>query len=795
MKTKFKLLSLVLALCCAVAIIPTVAMATEVEGVWTDYAASAFAGGSGTEEDPYQIATAEQLALLASDINSGVKNLDHSGEYFVITSDIDLSAHRWIPIGDGTTDGSHHGFYGRFEGSGKTITGLYVDESDNQFAAGLFGNFSGEYIKNLNIKDAYVTTETERGEIDGAGILVGNAAPLYGASILIENCSVTGKVESASAYTGGLVGSNSYGTYNNCTADVTVDGAGYAGGFVGHDFLGNFNGCVSRGKVSGFNSVGGFAGALDYGSKIEKCASYASVEGSNWHVGGFVGYAGYKSGSDDTTISKISNCVAFGDVENALVYSDMRTGGFVGTNDGCVITACHAAGKVSTPAGSGEAGGFMGIDIDGTTAGCSFDHEKNEALKGIASYITEGTNDVDAETSAGVAANICVDYYGGHNYGAYRLDDENALMHARTCLRCSYVEKEEHNRLPSCGDQVCSICNLTWNAPHVWEPDNATANNDATCYKNGTKTVPCKYCDETDTVENSDDPKKDAHLFENYVYNNDATCNANGTETAKCKWYDGVNCTAEDTREVADSKLPHSFSNNWSADANGHWHECTNDDCTANDGVVPHSASDDGDCTTAVVCDVCGYVLVSASEGHTLKYTSNGDGTHTVTCTTEGCTYSMQENCSGGDATCTAKAKCDSCLGEYGEINKDNHVNSGHVDAQPATKTAEGNIEYWYCSDCGKYFANDDLTEEISKEDTIIERLPSGDDGKGSDGGKGDTKPAGGDTKDTKSNEESKSDNPKTGERYNPVIWIVIIAICAGAGADIVLRRKKVSEK
>ena len=437
----------------------------------------------------------------------------------------------------------------------------------------------------------------------------------------------------------------------------------------------------------------------------------------------------------------------------------------------------------------------MGIDIDGTTAGCSFDHEKNEALKGIASYITEGTNDVDAETSAGVAANICVDYYGGHNYGAYRLDDENALMHARTCLRCSYVEKEEHNRLPSCGDQVCSICNLTWNAPHVWESDNATANNDATCYKNGTKTVPCKYCDETDTVENSDDPKKDAHLFENYVYNNDATCNANGTETAKCKWYDGVNCTAEDTREVADSKLPHSFSNNWSADANWHWHECTNDDCTANDGVVPHSATDDGDCTTAVVCDVCGYVLVSASEGHTLKYTPNGDGTHTVTCTTEGCTYSMQENCSGGEATCTAKAKCDSCLGEYGEINKDNHVNSGHVDAQPATKTAEGNIEYWYCSDCGKYFANDDLTEEISKEDTIIERLPSGDDGKGSDGGKGDTKPAGGDTKDTKSNEESKSDNPKTGERYNPVIWIVIIAICAGAGADIVLRRKKVSEK
>lgn len=68
---------------------------------WSDNAATAFAGGSGTEADPYQIETAEQLAKLAKDVNSGVVGQTHSGEYFKLTKDIDLSAHRWIPIGSG----------------------------------------------------------------------------------------------------------------------------------------------------------------------------------------------------------------------------------------------------------------------------------------------------------------------------------------------------------------------------------------------------------------------------------------------------------------------------------------------------------------------------------------------------------------------------------------------------------------------------------------------------------------------------------------------------------------------
>lgn len=72
MKIKLKLIGILLVLCMVGTILTTGSFAEEVNGVWTDYAASAFDGGSGTKDDPYKIATAEQLALLASDVNSGI---------------------------------------------------------------------------------------------------------------------------------------------------------------------------------------------------------------------------------------------------------------------------------------------------------------------------------------------------------------------------------------------------------------------------------------------------------------------------------------------------------------------------------------------------------------------------------------------------------------------------------------------------------------------------------------------------------------------------------------------------
>ena len=98
-------------------------------------------------------------------------------------------------------------------------------------------------------------------------------------------------------------------------------------------------------------------------------------------------------------------------------------------------------------------------------------------------------------------------------------------------------------------------------------------------------------------------------------------------------------------------------------------------------------------------------MTVTVNDGHTFsEWTSNGDGTHTRKCTVDGCTGSETKDCSGGTATCKDKAKCAVCGKAYGKLDAKNHANLKHVPAKAATRTAEGNIEYWYCSGCKKYY-------------------------------------------------------------------------------------------
>ena len=377
---------------------------------WSDNAATAFAGGSGTEADPYQIETPEQLAKLAADINTGIPELDHSKEYFKLTKDIDLSAHRWIPIGSGSANRSFHAFSGYFDGNDKTITGLRVDESDDHFSAGLFGNVTGYEIKNLKIKDAYVKTESGDGT-ENAGILIGSATQGYGMTTSVKDCSVSGIVESGSARTGGLAGYNSYGTYENCTADVKVKGAGKAGGFVGEDFSGIYKNCTAEGDVSGKWSVGGFAGVLFWESKADHCAAQGKVTASNWNAGGFAGYV-----EEGVTIS---NCVAAGDVESTVDGWDPKVGGFAGTVDGHskanTVSNSHAAGKVTSASKDIKAGGFAGALVETNNfASCSFDVEKNADLKAEGGTAAAEIEGVEAASTQKVKANVCRDYYGKH---------------------------------------------------------------------------------------------------------------------------------------------------------------------------------------------------------------------------------------------------------------------------------------------------------------------------------------------------------------------------------------------
>lgn len=420
---KKRTLSLLLSMIVCIAMVPVAVFATgegstavtpaaEPAGVWSDYAATDFAGGTGNVDDPYQIATAGQLAKLAADINSGKgdKEYTHSGEYFILTENIDLSAHRWVPIGYYVINEGHQ-FSAYFNGNNKKITGLYVKEERDDYSAGLFGAVGGITIENVIIENGYVEANGQ------AGILVGNATQAYGCNKQFINCTVSGTVKNSSStedgrQSGGLVGYNSYGSYENCTADVTVIGGGKTGGFAGEDFAGTYKNCIAKGKVSGAWSVGGFAGVLFSGTTVEKCASYGNVEAKDWNVGGFAGYI-------EENV-KVNNCVSFGNVTSAVVGWAPKIGGFAGTvNNNSKITNSHAAGVLTKAHETIDARGFAGVNDASTYENCSFDVEKNTGIKAVGTADNNGSEGTDVGGVTGgstqiVRSNICKDYENKH---------------------------------------------------------------------------------------------------------------------------------------------------------------------------------------------------------------------------------------------------------------------------------------------------------------------------------------------------------------------------------------------
>ena len=165
-------------------------------------------------------------------------------------------------------------------------------------------------------------------------------------------------------------------------------------------------------------------------------------------------------------------------------------------------------------------------------------------------------------------------------------------------------------------------------------------------------------------------------------------------------------------------------------------------------------------------------MTVTVNDGHTYgEWASNGDGTHTRKCTVDGCTGSETKDCSGGKATCRDKAKCEVCGAEYGKLDAKNHADLKHVPAKAATWAAEGNIEYWYCEGCGRYFSDRDGTKEIRRADTVTAKRKSG-------------------SAAAKPEDELKS--PGTGDTGSLALWIALLLVSGGAaiGTTVVSRKK-----
>ena len=156
-------------------------------------------------------------------------------------------------------------------------------------------------------------------------------------------------------------------------------------------------------------------------------------------------------------------------------------------------------------------------------------------------------------------------------------------------------------------------------------------------------------------------------------------------------------------------------------------------------------------------------MTVTVNGGHTFgEWTSNGDGTHSRECTVDGCKGVETMACSGGKATCAEKAVCEYCGKAYGKLDSNNHTDLKHIDAKAATKTAEGNIEYWYCGGCDKYYSDKDGINEIKKADTVTAKLPG--------------------------NPKS----PRTGNASDLALWISLLLVSGGVtGVTAGLRKKK----
>ena len=118
----------------------------------------------------------------------------------------------------------------------------------------------------------------------------------------------------------------------------------------------------------------------------------------------------------------------------------------------------------------------------------------------------------------------------------------------------------------------------------------------------------------------------------------------------------------------------------------------------------------------------------------------------------------MITNHAGGKETCRDKAVCEDCGKSYGELDPNNHTDLKHFPAKAATEDAEGNVEYWHCDDCNKYYSDKDGTKEIKKADTVTAKLPK---------------------------------SPQTGDTSNLALWITLLFISGSVFTVLTVKRKK----
>ena len=338
-------------------------------------------------------------------------------------------------------------------------------------------------------------------------------------------------------------------------------------------------------------------------------------------------------------------------------------------------------------------------------------------------------------------------------------------------------------------------------------------------YDNDNHWMKCSRCDE---IEN-----KSSHTWDSGTVTTAPTCTKGGKKTYTC-----TVCHATKTESI--NATGHNWKSDWTSDATHHWHECANENCDVTDntgkkGYAEHSGGT-ATCTEKAVCTHCGQ---SYGETNPVNHTGTEQWTQTTTthekkwncCNTVSvpnenhewadgvcsecgyvclhedtdknhicdicgktisdhkdadnnhlCDYCGEKisNHTGGKATCIAKAVCEICKESYGSLDPNNHTDLKHIDAKAATAAEEGNIEYWYCSGCKKYYKDAKATQEITEAQIVTAKLPS-------DNNDSNNKPG-----------NNATTSPQTGDNSNLALWIALLFISGGAvTATTVYGRKK----
>ena len=327
----------------------------------------------------------------------------------------------------------------------------------------------------------------------------------------------------------------------------------------------------------------------------------------------------------------------------------------------------------------------------------------------------DGEQKIVVTDKAGNTAEMTVTVNDGHTFGEWTSNGDGT--HTRQCTADGCTEGiETGNCVDEDKNHICDICgNIISN--------HEDANQDHVCdlcgkvisnHEDANKDHVCDYCKKV--ISNHEDADKD-HI-----------CDLCGKTIS--------NHDDADNNHICDY-CGKTISNHEDADKD---HVCE---------LCGKTISNHEDANKDHVCDYCGKVFSNhedADKDHVCDYCGKVITNHI-----------------GGKETCRDKAVCEVCGKSYGKLDPKNHTDLKHFPAKAATEDADGNIEYWYCSGCNKYYSDKDGTKEIKKADTVTAKLK----------------------------DDSKS--PQTGDTSNLALWIALLFVSGGAaiGTTVVSRKKK----